>query len=59
MTALDLREMNEVVGSGFLGGLSCGLGLTAAFVAVISPDPFSKLAVLTYGATLAGCASAF
>lgn len=59
MTALDAREMDEVVGGGFLSGLSCGLGLTASFVAVVSPDPFSKLAVLTYGATLFGCVAAF
>lgn len=58
MTALEAREMEEIVGGGFLAGLSCGLGLTASFVAVISPDPFSKLALITYGATLLGCVSA-
>lgn len=59
MTTLECAEMSELVGGGFLGGLSCGLGLTASFVAVISPEPLSKLALVTYGATLLGCVSAF
>lgn len=59
MTTLDTMEMRELVGGGFWGGVGCGLGLVVAFTAMTSPDPFSKIALLSYGSTLVGCAAAF
>ncbi len=59
MTRLTQRESAQLVGGGFWGGLACGLALTSAFVSVTSPDPFSKIALLTYGGGLIGCANAF
>lgn len=59
MEAMGRQEMSAVEGEGFLGGAACGLGLVAAFAAVVSPDPLSKVSLLTYGGTALGCISAF
>jgi hypothetical protein len=48
-----------VMGGGFWSGLACGLGLVGTFYAVVSPDPFAKIALVTYGGTLVSCVTAF
>lgn len=58
MNTLTRSDMEELLGGGFGGGLACGLGIITAFVAVTSPEPFSKIALLSYGGALIGCASA-
>ncbi len=59
MKTLSHSECEGLSGGGFWGGLACGLAITTAFVSATSPDPFSKLALITYGGTLIGCATAF
>ncbi len=59
MTTMTEGAMGELNGGGFWSGFGCGLGLATAFVAVTSPEPFSKLALLNYGGTLLGCFMAF
>ena len=58
MNTLTRSDMEELLGGGFGGGLTCGLGIITAFAAVTSPEPFSKVALLSYGGTFIGCASA-
>ncbi len=59
MRELTVEEMTQLDGEGFWSGLGCGLGLAGSAYAALSPDPFSKIALVTYGGTLAGCYSAF
>ena len=59
MATLDASQMAGLDGGGFWGGIACGLAISTAFVAATSPDPFSKIALLTYGGAFIGCASAF
>lgn len=58
MRSLSQGEIDGLSGGGFWGGLACGLALTTAFVAATSPEPLGKLALLSYGGALVGCASA-
>ena len=58
MTTLTRNEMEGLLGGGFWGGLACGLAITTAFIAATSPEPFSKIALISYGGALIGCASA-
>ena len=55
MTTLTRDSMSDIRGGGFWEGFGCGLGLATAFVVFTSPDPFSKLALLSYGGALLGC----
>ncbi len=59
MHELTIDQMRALEGEGFWSGVGCGLGLAGSAYAVLSPDPFSKIALVTYGGTLAGCYSAF
>jgi len=59
MEILMDRELRAVEGAGFWGGMGCGIGLVGAFVAVVSPEPLGKLALLTYGGALVGCITAW
>ena len=59
MRELTMQEMQSVEGSGFLSGFTCGLALTGAFVLMVSPEPFSKVALITYVGTATRCVSAF
>jgi hypothetical protein len=55
MSTLTHDAMGDIRGGGFWGGFGCGLGLATAFVVITSPDPLSKLALLSYGGALLGC----
>lgn len=59
MRELTAQEMAQVEGEGFWSGLACGLAITASVAAAVSPDPFSKVALVTYGGTAIGCIAAF
>jgi hypothetical protein len=59
MRDLCADELGMVMGGGFWSGLACGLGLVGTFYAVVSPDPFAKIALVTYGGTLVSCVTAF
>ena len=54
MNTLTRSDMEGLLGGGFGGGLACGLSIITAFVAVTSPEPFSKIALLRTGAPLTG-----
>ena len=58
MNTLTRSDMEVLLGGGFWGGLACGLAIMTAFVAATSPEPFSKIALLSYGGAFIGCASA-
>ena len=59
MREMAVVEMLEVRGGGFWTGLGCGLGIVASFWAALSPDPFSKISLITHGGTLVACVTAF
>lgn len=59
MRELTIQEMSTLEAEGFWSGVGCGLGLAATAYAVLSPEPFSKVAVVTYGGTLISCVGAF
>jgi len=59
MIDLTMDEMGELEGAGFWSGFGCGLGAVGAFALMVSPDPFSKVALMAYAGTLARCATAF
>jgi hypothetical protein len=56
---LSTLEMGQLEGGGFWSGVGCGLGIVGSFYALVSPDPFSKFALLNYGGTLLSCVTAF
>lgn len=56
---LSVVEMEQVEGGDFWSGLGCGLGALTSFYTLVSPEPFSKLALLGYGGTLISCTTAF
>jgi hypothetical protein len=59
MTSLTTQEMTQIEGGGFWGGFACGLSAVGSLVLWTSPDPFSKLAALSYSATAIGCITAY
>jgi hypothetical protein len=59
MRTLCAGEMVEMEGGGFWSGVACGIGVVTAFVAITSPDPLSKLALLGYGAGVISCVTAY
>lgn len=59
MQELTINQMAELDGEGFWGGVACGLAIVGSVAAAISPDPFSKVALVTYGGTVIGCITAF
>jgi len=59
MQSLSTREIEQVNGGGFWSGVACGFGAVGAFVLWTSPDPFSKLAALTYSGAAIGCITAY
>jgi hypothetical protein len=59
MIELTMEEMGELKGGEFWSGFGCGLATVGAFVLIVSPDPLSKVALITYAGTIARCATAF
>lgn len=59
MQTLDAHEMVTLQGGGFWGGVACGLSAVGSFVLWTSPDPFSKLAAISYSGTAIGCLAAY
>jgi hypothetical protein len=59
MRDLTMDELGELEGSGFWSGFGCGMGAVGAFVLLVSPDPFSKVALIAYAGAVARCATAF
>jgi len=59
MTDLTINEVSALDGGSFWGGVSCGLGVTGSLILIVSPVPFSRLALLTYGSTVLSCTVAF
>jgi hypothetical protein len=59
MKRLSMVELEQVRGGGFWSGMACGLSAVGAFVLWTSPDPFSKLAALTYSGAAIGCVTAY
>ena len=59
MRELTMAEMEDLSGGGFLTGLACGISVVLSFWGAVSPDPFSKVMLLTHGATLIACVTAF
>lgn len=58
-SALDDSAEMMLEGGGFWSGVACGLGIVFVIIAATSPDPFSKIALATYGASALGCVLAF
>jgi hypothetical protein len=59
MSELAPSELLRLSGGDFWGGVGCGLGLVTVFFVAVSPDPFSKIALVTYGGTAVACLTAF
>lgn len=59
MRELTMQEMEGIEGAGFWSGFGCGMAAVTAFVMFVSPEPFSKVALLGYAGTVARCATAF